>query len=400
MIAATTVGTGYDIGNYISHSPGTDELDPKPIEDINDPKRYFGEITASLSATILALAFVITRIVHLAQHMRVVYYLYARWSTLTVAKRNDVSRSTRQFEAKIQDRKGDTSKPGLHDPEAHWIAAIPPHLKAITAGLLSFLLSLLRTASGFSQILVEQLQGNPNITYWRNNVVMKHFILERGLVWEDEFNNFLDTLSNATGAEKSMVMPAWTQRLTLTLALKSFKDFNGGEDSIPGDLLPVITSYYENLTQVIKDLEVMPENPEEAAFYQIVDGLISGSVLSTRCIIGFAGLILISLSLQDFIHSWPRDRYQWGVITSRFVMGIVLCLLLLLNIGRYQELVVPNDKLNQRAGVFQWLEAFWVLPTIAIAYGVQFLVEIILARFAKKALKRAEASEKPEEIND
>ncbi|CUA69522.1 hypothetical protein RSOLAG22IIIB_14049 [Rhizoctonia solani] len=97
----------------------------------------------------------------------------------------------------------------------------------------------------------------------------------------------------------------------------------------------------------------------------------------------------MSLSLQDLIHSAPRDRYQWGVIVSRFLMGIVLCLLLLLNIGKYQTLFVPVGHESQRAGVFLWLEKFWVSPTIAIAYAVQFFVEIALSRFAKRSTKKA-----------
>ncbi|EUC57251.1 transmembrane protein, putative [Rhizoctonia solani AG-3 Rhs1AP] len=243
--------------------------------------------------------------------------------------------------------------------------------------LTSFLSALFGTMDGFNRIRNEQLSGNPNMTYWRTNPEMKRFLLKRGIVWEKEFQKFSYAFGNATIEERSTVMPIWLQRFSLTVAVTLFKDFNGEDDSIPSDLQDIITGYYENSTQVIEDLKIIPTYPKDAVYYQILGGLLDGFVLSTRCVIGFAGLILITLGLQDFIHSWPSDRYQWGVIASRISMGLILCLLLLLNIGKYQDLFVATDKLNQRAGVFQWLEVFWVLPTIAIAYGLEYLVEMV-----------------------
>jgi hypothetical protein len=38
-------------------------------------------------------------------------------------------------------------------------------------------------------------------------------------------------------------------------------------------------------------------------------------------------------------------------------MGLVISLLLLLNLGKYQEFFVLPSEYRQRAGVFQWLEA-------------------------------------------
>lgn len=89
------------------------------------------------------------------------------------------------------------------------------------------------------------------------------------------------------------------------------------------------------------------------------------------------------------------DRFQWGIIMSRFMMGLFLFILLLLNIGRYQSLWVWENQKKQQAGVFQWLWAYvrlvwfmlhcmtppsyryWVLPTIAVALGTQFMIETV-----------------------
>ncbi|KAH7338454.1 hypothetical protein B0J17DRAFT_423918 [Rhizoctonia solani] len=96
----------------------------------------------------------------------------------------------------------------------------------------------------------------------------------------------------------------------------------------------------------------------------------------------------------SIIHSSPRDRYQWGVIISRILMGSILALLLLLNLGKYQQFYVSPSLKSQRARVFNWLEAGWILPTIALAYGIQFLVEFALAFFAKRATVKAKDAQR------
>ncbi|CUA69866.1 hypothetical protein RSOLAG22IIIB_04122 [Rhizoctonia solani] len=44
--------------------------------------------------------------------------------------------------------------------------------------------------------------------------------------------------------------------------------------------------------------------------------------------------------------------------------------------------------------------SFWVLPTIAIAYGVQFLIEIVLAYFARRATLKAKDNDKEKGTKD
>ncbi|CAE6529196.1 unnamed protein product [Rhizoctonia solani] len=121
----------------------------------------------------------------------------------------------------------------------------------------------------------------------------------------------------------------------------------------------------------------------------ILTELLHGSLEGARYILIFAAGILICLGVQSIVHSRIRDRYQWGVIISRLLMGLILALLLLLNLGTYQAYYIPVSLKSQRARVYNWLDANWILPTIALAYGVEFLVELILAFFAKRATAEA-----------
>ncbi|CUA69868.1 hypothetical protein RSOLAG22IIIB_04124 [Rhizoctonia solani] len=536
MLAATT--QGYDVTTYIAHSPGMQELVKNDGNDDSDPELYAEKKKAYLSILVLAIAFVATRIIHLVQYLRVLYYaMYTKRGTRgaippqLVAITTGLSISFYMFSAAlgiaassfgesvlgaslklglwvggfaveifshfiipfywwIKGQENPTNKLPVSGTELYerletittiilgegingiagtlsnvlvapgvgrtvggnvvtaalticFLAYIyfegpngdrsPPltslrhllwlmlHLLFLASTVLlligmknqflltSFISALFRTTADFNHIINNELTGHGNATYWRTNANMTHFMLTRGLVWEEEFNKFWNASMNATAAEAPMVMPVWSLRLSLTMAINVFKDFNAGDDAIPSDLQPLIDNFNENFTQVVEDINISPINPKEAAYYQvcilsvkaicvsdlipskcdkILSGLLDGFILSTRCIIGFAGLILICLSLQDYIHTRPDDRYQWGVITSRFSMGIVLCLLLLLNIGKYQELFVPQGHESQRAGIFLWLEAFWVLPTIAIAYGMEFIIEVILAKYAIGATKK------------
>ncbi|CEL63477.1 hypothetical protein RSOLAG1IB_10793 [Rhizoctonia solani AG-1 IB] len=203
--------------------------------------------------------------------------------------------------------------------------------------------------------------------------------------------------NSTTSTEWRPNVDAWIARLSLTMILNVYKKFNG-DGSIPEDAQKLVDEYYtDSAVAISQDYHI--DDPRQSKYFQILTGLLSGSLEGARYILVFAAVILLSLGFQSLIHSRPKDRYQWGVIACRLLMGLVISLLLLLNLGKYQEFFVLPSEYRQRAGVFQWLEAFWVLPTIAIAYGVQFLIEITLAGFAKwatiKALREKTDPESP-----
>lgn len=61
-------------------------------------------------------------------------------------------------------------------------------------------------------------------------------------------------------------------------------------------------------------------------------------------------------------------------------MGTILVLLLSLNAGGNQHYSVYYLNTGG-AGVWLWLDSFWVLPTLAIALGLQGIIDHVRCRF-------------------
>ncbi|KAH7338450.1 hypothetical protein B0J17DRAFT_768552 [Rhizoctonia solani] len=244
-----------------------------------------------------------------------------------------------------------------------------------------------KTFNGFSNLLVrERFFENYSDSAFKSNTALKNFFFARSMIWSDEYDKLMAGANPQNGTEWREQVVAWVMRISLSLIVNSYKTFNG-EDTPEGVQIR-IDAYNNNST--IPNLDYANNiDPSQMEFYGILTELLNGSIEGARYLMIFAGGILICLGFQSIIHSSPRDRYQWGVISSRLLMGFILALLLLLNLGRYQEFYIAKSLKNQRARVFNWLESNWILPTIALAYGVLFIVELVLAYFAKRATLKA-----------
>ncbi|KAG8685820.1 hypothetical protein FRC09_014512 [Ceratobasidium sp. 395] len=76
MMAATT--RGFDVTNYITHSPGISSLDSLSIDEITDPGRYANERLAKVSIDVIAFSIALSRVLLLIQYLRVLGY--AHWT--------------------------------------------------------------------------------------------------------------------------------------------------------------------------------------------------------------------------------------------------------------------------------------------------------------------------------
>ncbi|KAF8684039.1 Bacterial low temperature requirement A protein (LtrA) [Rhizoctonia solani] len=197
--------------------------------------------------------------------------------------------------------------------------------------------------------------------------IMRPLLLQAGLSWEDEFARLEALYSNSTAVNSTdpnaidANFGVWLFRVLLSTTLTSYLTFmdNG---TISEETYRVIDSYQHDYNFTL----------------EIVEELISSSLINARYIMAMCGVTFITLASLNLIQSWPRDRFQWASIFSRYAMGGSMVLLLLLNLGEIQHWMVWGDEeLAKRAAVFNWVDTTWVLPTIALAYGIQFIVDTV-----------------------
>ncbi|KAG8710299.1 hypothetical protein FRC09_000194 [Ceratobasidium sp. 395] len=191
-------------------------------------------------------------------------------------------------------------------------------------------------------------------------------LLRGGQSYETEWPKF-ESLVKEFGAtpNNSDIWPeiatVWTLREILEISLNMFRD-------IPG-----------------------PSGPLNPILHEIWNEILEPSITEGRYIMALCGGTLVSLATLNVIQSWPRDKFVWGSILSRYTLGILMILLLLLNIGHGQTIYIPQGR---RAAVLDWIEHAWAIPTLALAYVAQFWVDTILLifslRYSKKELARGE----------
>ncbi|KAF8601824.1 hypothetical protein BDV93DRAFT_607936 [Ceratobasidium sp. AG-I] len=450
MLAATT--RGFDVTNYILHSPGITDLVPMEKSQILDPDRYAAESLAQLSIEIIALSIAISRVLLLAQYLRVLFYarkttktshVRAPWWKLSIIPLGlfistglffgawGVARSPRgrtHHNAKIKFilwgvgllvegvshigmshiswvepnltlAKSNNQKPDCQidsQLDSQKTLLMPysdvttrSRLEAITTIILGEGINGIAGAL-FSVISVPTLDGPIVI-----NVACAAFIVYflAHLYFEGVTGN--RELKEHGRRRVYWVLLHLPLLLSIVLLLQGVKNqfiltnFLGNGDTIPKNVQDQIDQYNSNSQLPLDDWYSESDSLGSLHYYKILTDLLESKLQTTRYIMAMAGSVLIFMAILDVVHSRPRDRYQWGSILSRFLMGLILNLLLLLNIGRYRTLWVYEDQKCHQAGVYLWLEAYWVLPTIAIAFALQFLIDFGLVWYAVYKYKLA-----------
>ncbi|QRV88301.1 low temperature requirement protein LtrA [Ceratobasidium sp. AG-Ba] len=211
-----------------------------------------------------------------------------------------------------------------------------------------------------------------------------YLLLQVGISLDDQYKKYSDledqylswfNLTALDDDSSGVVLEMWYARLKMTNIVNLYVTFMDN-DTITDGIHETIFQYQNDFNTTYQDVIGI----EETILIETTWQLIKSTVTNARYIMALSGFTFISLAVMNLIQSWPRDRFQWASIISRFVMGIAMSILLLLNIGKYQVYFAPSYP--ERAGIFNWIDANWVLPTIALAYGLQFIIDTILVYVA------------------
>ncbi|KAH7338462.1 hypothetical protein B0J17DRAFT_718118 [Rhizoctonia solani] len=238
--------------------------------------------------------------------------------------------------------------------------------------------------------------NQPNL---RSNGSIIEKMVKYNVSWTREYDELEKNVSRWSSVRADISSPLsiqqkkelfiWHWRLSLRILVNLHAMFMGS-NSVPAETEIRIDDYYRNSTLPQHDHDVGSDSLASSNYYSILEEMLKHSVQSARYIMALAGVIFILLGALDVAHSKPRDRFQCGTIISRFLMGCVFLLLLLLNLGEHQQLWVNKGEEHKQAGVFSWISSYWVLPTLALAFGVQCLIETTLVWLAALVRERGQ----------
>ncbi|CAE6439157.1 hypothetical protein ACGC1H_006898 [Rhizoctonia solani] len=270
-----------------------------------------------------------------------------------------------------------------------WLLSVILLLEGVKNQLL--LSSFMNSAEQTLLKLVGTIDSSANMSAVEIDQAMRPLLLQTGLSWEDQAKDLLalinttvvaDASEEAINAAQMEAYGIWVLRLVLSSTVNLYLTFmdNG---TISDENHSTIRKYQNDYNFTLEDYHTLMVNESMPQCGQILQDLVSSSLVNARYIMAMCGFTFITLASLNLIQSWPRDRFHWASILSRYAMGIVMLFLLLLNVGEIQHWMEWTDEgLAKRAAVFKWVEASWVIPTIAIAYGVQFVVDTALVYVA------------------
>jgi len=144
----------------------------------------------------------------------------------------------------------------------------------------------------------------------------------------------------------------WFLRILMDSSVNAYITFMDN-DTISGDTRKIISDYRTNYTFTYQDYE----NGDLTTFFNVLGDLMKPTTDNARYIMALCGMTFICLASMNLIQSWPRDRFHWASIISRYAMGTIMMLLLLLNVGKYQTYFIPDDvPISQKAAFLNWID--------------------------------------------
>ncbi|KAG8735121.1 hypothetical protein FRC10_010962 [Ceratobasidium sp. 414] len=198
---------------------------------------------------------------------------------------------------------------------------------------------------------------------------MRPILLQGGMSYDGEYADLMDLVDknissnpdadNLTDADidsilaEILVEVIGSLAALLTREMQTFID----NDSIPDVTQQTIREYVDNYNYTLEDYYSALATNGTIHFSQILNELVYPSLNNIRYIMVMCGGTFITLASLNLIQSWPRDRFHWASIFSRYAMGTIMLLLLLLNLGKSQTYESVDTPQSQRAGFLRWVDA-------------------------------------------
>ncbi|KAG8722325.1 hypothetical protein FRC09_006441 [Ceratobasidium sp. 395] len=229
---------------------------------------------------------------------------------------------------------------------------------------------------------------------------MQHPMLQAGMQWGEEWDKLQKRLqenpatndSNSSSFDEGVyndTIGVWVMQVIMKGSFNAFTTFVD-DDTISNETQSYINEYLNDNTFPLEDSRrIQTQNTTvNWHIFEILNSLVDPSLINGRYITALCGTTFITLATLNLIQAWPKDRFQWASIFSRYAMGVAMTVLLLINVGESQVYVDVTVPKSQRAGIWKWIRASWAIPTLALSYVTQFVIDTALiyaaARYTRK----------------
>ncbi|QRV79657.1 transmembrane protein [Ceratobasidium sp. AG-Ba] len=226
-----------------------------------------------------------------------------------------------------------------------WLLSVILLLEGVKDQLLlqSFISSATYMATRINEAVVA------NVSLGQFNATIRPLMLQGGMFYNDEYaslmhmyeTNMSATTMNITEEQHdsvtSEITGVWYLRMQMKGTLNTYITYMDNS-SIPDTTQEKIQEYLSDYNYTLQDYHVMITNgTQPPLFFQTLSEMIEPNLNNARYIMATCSTTFITLASLNLIQSWPRDRFQWGSIISRYIMGIIAALILLLNLGQSQD---------------------------------------------------------------
>ncbi|KAG8935221.1 hypothetical protein FRC01_005477 [Tulasnella sp. 417] len=97
-------------------------------------------------------------------------------------------------------------------------------------------------------------------------------------------------------------------------------------------------------------------------------------------VVAVAGTLILCMAIINTVQRRPRNQFAWGYSLNRGIIGFILIIF-----GAVTSTWIERDS---------W--AAWILPTIAIGYGVAVIVDWFILFFSVRSIKNMESRSRSE----
>ncbi|KAK7453192.1 hypothetical protein VKT23_011873 [Stygiomarasmius scandens] len=121
-------------------------------------------------------------------------------------------------------------------------------------------------------------------------------------------------------------------------------------------------------------------------FNDLVESIIIAHATPALWFYASGGAVLVTLGLLGIIAQWPRDKYEWGQVLSRLLMGSAIILVSGLDVHASKN-IVTEDFHYEGSRIWFLATHSLVLPPYAMALLIEQVIELILLHLAGHYLK-------------